>query len=66
MNSYDHFIYEFMFVWLYIYEFHLQVALEIINSNKWKTPFEINGINGNKYSQVANCNKWCNKNCNKW
>ena len=28
-----------------------------------------NGIIGNKYSQIANCNKWCNKaeiNGSKW
>ena len=28
---------------------------------KWKTQFVIHGIKGNKYSQIADCNKWYNQ-----
>ena len=42
-----------------------------------KTPYVINGMNGIKYSQIANCNEQCDKavlmvvngkkgKCNKW
>ena len=53
-------------MFLTFWDWHLQVALVIngmngINGNEWKKPLVINGKNGNKYSQIANCNKWCNK-----